>query len=63
MCSEVFVLENYEKRILKFLALHGPLNLNQLSKFTTKYADSLDRWGVKKRLHGSSRFMGLIPYE
>lgn len=63
MCSEVFILDEYEKRILKFLALHGPLNLNQLSKFTTKFVDSLERWGVKKRLHGSSRFMGLIPYE
>lgn len=63
MCSEVFILDDYEKRILKFLALHGPLNLNQLSKFTMKYADSLDRWGIKKRLDGSSRFMGLIPHE
>jgi len=63
MCSEVFILDEYEKRILKFLALQGPLNLNQLSKFTTKYAYSLDRWGIKKRLHGSSRFMGLIPHE
>jgi hypothetical protein len=63
MCQEVFVLDEYEKRIMKFLALHGPQNLNQLSKFTTKYADSLDRWAVKKRLQGSSRFMGLIPYE
>jgi hypothetical protein len=63
MCPEVFVLDEYEKRIMKFLALHGPLNLNQLSKFTTKYADSLDRWGIKRRLHGSSRFMGLIPFE
>jgi len=63
MCPEVFILDGYEKRILKFLALHGPLNLNQISKFTTKYIDSLDRWGIKKRLHGSSRFMGLIPYE
>jgi len=63
MCSEVFILDEYEKRILKFLALHGPLNLNQLSKFTAKFVDSLERWGVKKRLYGSSRFMGLIPFE
>jgi len=63
MCSEVFVLDEYEKRILKFLAVNGPLNLNQISKYTTRYANSLDRWAVKKRLHGTSRFLGLIPNE
>lgn len=63
MCSEVFILDEYEKRILKFLALNGPLNLNQISKFTTRYANSLDRWAIQKRLHGTSRFFGLIPNE
>lgn len=63
MCHEVFVLDEKEFRILKYLALHGPMNLNQLSKYTKKYADSMDRWGVKKRLDGTPKFLGLIPNE
>ena len=61
--SHVFVLDKYDQRILKYLALHGPLNLSQISEFTNKYAMNLDRWAVKKRLYGSSRFIGLIPNE
>jgi len=61
MCPNVFVLSSDELRILKYLAIHGPLNLNQIAKHTTKYAMSLDRWAVKKRLEGTSRFIGLIP--
>lgn len=63
MCPEVFHLGRDEFRILKYLALYGPINLTQLSKHTTKYALGLDRWGVKKRLDGTTRFIGLIPNE
>lgn len=61
MCPEVFLLDKEEFRILKYLALHGPMNSSQIARHTTKYAMSLDRWAVKKRLEGTSRFLGLIP--
>ncbi len=63
MSPEVFQLENDDLKILKYLALYGPLNLTQLSKHTSKYALGLDRWAVKKHLQGTSRFLGLIPNE
>ena len=63
MSQQIFDLEESEKRILNYLALKGPMNLSQLAEHTTKYAFSLDRWALKKHLYGSSRFMGLIPYE
>lgn len=62
MSSEVFILDESENRILKHLALNGPLNLNQIEKHSSRYTNSLGRWGVKLRLYGSSRFRGLIPY-
>jgi len=63
MSQQIFDLEESEKRILNYLALKGSMNLSQLAEHTTKYAFSLDRWALKKHLYGSSRFMGLIPYE
>lgn len=63
MVPRVFELDGDNLKILKHLALHGPLNLTQLSKHTSKYALGLDRWAVKKRLQGTSRFMGLMPNE
>lgn len=63
MSNVVFNLDEPEKRILKYLALKGPMNLSELAQHTTKYAYSLDRWSLKKHLEGSSRFIGLIPYE
>lgn len=63
MSNKVFVLNEAEKRILKYLALKGPMNLSELSQHTTKFAYRLDRWSLKKHLQGSSRFMGLIPCE
>ena len=63
MSKQIFDLDEPEKRILKYLALKGPMNLSQLAEHTTKYAYVLDRWALKKHLYGSSRFMGLIPYE
>jgi len=63
MSQQIFDLEESEKRILNYLALKGSMNLSQLAEHTTKYAYSLDRWALKKHLYGSSRFMGLIPYE
>lgn len=59
----VFDLDEYEYRILKYLALSGPMNLTQISKQTKRYADSLDRWGIQKRLYGTARFIGLIRNE
>lgn len=63
MSQSVFDLDEPQKRILKYLALKGSMNLSELASYTTKYAFSLDRWALKKHLYGSSRFMGLIPYE
>lgn len=61
--QSVFDLDEPQKRILKYLALKGSMNLSELASYTTKYAFSLDRWTLKKHLYGSTRFMGLIPYE
>jgi len=63
MSQRVFDLDESDKRILKYLALSGSINLSQLAEHTTKYTYSLDRWALKKHLQGSTRFMGLIPYE
>jgi len=63
MSNVVFNLDEADKRILKYLALKGSMNLSELANYTTKYAFSLDRWSLKKYLYGSSRFLGLIPYE
>jgi len=63
LSKKVFDLDEPDKRILKYLALYGPMNLSELAKHTTKYAYSLDRWSLRKHLEGSSRFIGLIPYE
>lgn len=58
-------LETGEIWILKFLARHGPMNLNELGINAPKGGGidrtSFDRWGVKKRLTGSKHFTGLIP--
>ncbi len=59
MSQSIFDLDKYEKRILKFLALKGPMNLIQLSK----QAIGLERWGLKDFLYGSPTHMGLIPHE
>lgn len=48
-------------RIIKSLTENGMMNLDELGKKTSGYAIGYDRWGVKTRLDGSSRFMGLIP--
>jgi len=63
MSNVVFNLDEDDKRILKYLALKGSMNLSELANHTTKYAFSLDRWALKKYLYGSPRFLGLIPYE
>ena len=59
MSKNIFVLDKYEKRILKFLALKGALNLSQLSE----HAIGLARWGVSSYLYGSPTHIGLIPHE
>lgn len=40
-------------KILKILARDGPQNLTQIDKY--------DRWGIRLRLFGSSKTLGLIP--
>ena len=61
--QSVFDLDEPQMRILKYLALKGSMNLSELANHTTRFAYSLDRWALKKHLYGSSRFLGLIPYE
>lgn len=64
ICSkDVFSgLEYGENRILSILAKNGPMNQKEIGILASKYASSFNRWGVKKRLNGSSfHFFGLIP--
>ncbi len=59
-----FGLELGQIRILKFLALKGPLSITELGKLTSRGTiNGFDRWGVKKRILGSTQFYGLIPYD
>lgn len=53
-------LEEGQLRILRFIAKNGLLNLRELGQLTSKYASGFDRWGVRKRLEGTSKFLGLI---
>lgn len=61
LAPQVYHLDKYDLRILKYLAEHGPMNLVQLSEYTSKYASGIDRWSLKKHLRGTSRFIGLVP--
>lgn len=62
MSKNIFNLDKYEKRILKFLALKGTMNQTQLSDSPTKLDVGLERWGVRGYLYGTPKHMGLIPY-
>lgn len=62
MSKNIFNLDKYEKRILKSLALNGPMNQIQLSDSNTKPVVELERWGVGGYLYGTPKHMGLIPY-
>ena len=63
--SVLGVPEQGELRILLFLAIEGPLNQKELGIRTSKRRayTGFDRWGVKNRLEGSSKFPGLINYD
>ena len=63
MSQSIFNLDKYEKRILKFLALKGPMNLSELSIHPSKYSVGLKRWGIRDYLNGTPTHMGLIPCE
>jgi hypothetical protein len=56
-------LEEGELRIINLIAKSGPLNLSELGKYTSKYTMGFDRWGVSKRLEGSTKFRGLIKQD
>lgn len=59
--NEIFShLESGQKRIIEILAKSEPLNLTEIGKLTSKFAIGFDRWGVKNRIYGSSKFHGLI---
>jgi hypothetical protein len=62
LSSFVYDLPVDYQNIIKFLALHGSGNLTNISEFTknSEKKSRLDRWAVKKRIYGSSRFQGLI---
>ncbi len=55
-----YYLESGELRIIKFIAKSGPLNLSEIGELTSKYTMGFDRWGVVKRLEGSTQFGGLV---
>ena len=63
MSQSIFDLDKYEKRILKFLALKGPMNLSELSIHPSKYNVGKKRWGLRNYLNGAPTHIGLIPYE
>ena len=61
LSSFVYDLPVDYQNIIKFLAVHGSGNLTNISEFTKNSEKHLlDRWAVKKRIYGSSRFQGLI---
>lgn len=62
--KNVFQLRNTHYRILQNLAKYGPMNATELGKKTSapKYTyHPFTRWGVKSRLYGSNKYLGLIP--
>lgn len=61
MSSFVFDLPIDYQNIIKYLAEHGSGNITNISQFTKNSEDyPLERWAVKKRIYGSSRFQGLL---
>jgi len=62
--GEVFGLRNTHYRILRNIAKHGSLSLTELGKMTSApdYTyHPYKRWGVRSRLDGSNKYLGLIP--
>jgi len=53
-----------ERRILRILGLKGELNLVEIESELIKKRhrkDNFERWGIKNRLDGKGKFIGLIP--
>ena len=63
LSQSVFELNELDKRILRYLALKGPMNLSELAEYTIKFVDKMERWALKKHFYGSPKFLGLIPHE
>ena len=57
-------LEEGQKRILRYIAESGPLNITELGKRNSRYTiTGFDRWGVLKRINGSYQFPSLLEYD
>jgi len=56
-------LEEGQIPIIQLIAENGPLNSKQIGKITSRFTQGFDRWGVKKRIEGSTQFLGLIPHD
>lgn len=57
----VYDLPGDYRNIIKYLAIHGSGNITNVAEFTQNSENfPLDRWAIKKRIYGSSRFQGLI---
>jgi len=55
------VLKEYNQEIL---AINGSMNITRLGEHTTKGRTNVfDRWGILRRLKGSSYYSGLIPHD
>lgn len=74
MCTDVILknaslnlfagLEEGQIRILEILAINGPMNITKLGKYTSKgRMNVFDRWGILRRLKGSSYYLGLISHD
>jgi len=57
-------LETGQIRLLHFIAENGPMNITELGKKNSRYTlPGFDRWGVKDRIKGSSKFLSLIDFD
>lgn len=61
MSTFVFDSSPDYQNIIKYIAEHGSGNITKISQFTKNSEEHpLDRWAVKKRIYGSSRFQSLL---
>ena len=61
MSAFVYALPIEYQNIIKYIAEHGFGNITNIAQFTKNSENySLERWAVKKRIYGTSRFQGLL---
>jgi len=61
MSAFVYALPIEYQNIIKYIAEHGYGNITNIAKYTKNSENyPLERWAVKKRIYGTSRFQGLL---